>query len=374
MTMKFGFTIPPVGPAGRSDAGNYAALIEDCKLGQELGYDAAWALEHHFTPYYPIPDTLLFLSHVAAHCPGLGLGTCVIVLPWHHPLRIAEQIAMLNLLSSGPLYLGIGRGTARSEFERLGVDMTETRQRFKEAVEIIKLGFTGKPFSYEGEHFQFPETVLRPHLRDPEAINFFGAIGSPASAEVMAELGLSLCHTSNFPDRLTESIIRRWRDRQDELGLPIDDREGFPIHANPVIVTETDEEARELARIYYPKFAQVQIAHYETDADYWKDVPSYETFSKMFANLGKLAQPGEDLEKYLNYQLVGSPETVIRRIEEYRDRLNIQHIICGHFQFEMDDDMRRRSLRMFAERVIPHFRQAPGDQPRAGESRERQSA
>lgn len=356
MSMKFGFTIPPVGPADRSDAGNYAALVEDCKIGHELGYDAAWALEHHFTPYYPTPDTLLFLSHVAAHCPGMGLGTCVIVLPWHHPLRVAEQIAMLNALTDGTLYLGLGRGTARSEFDRLGVDMTETRPRFAEAVQIIRQGLRGEPFSFEGEFYRFPETVLRPYVRDAAAIKLYGAIGSPASAEVMADLGLSLIHTSNFPDRLTESIIRRWRERCQEIGRPIDDREGYPIHANPTIVAETDEEARDLGRYFYPRFARIQMEHYETDADYWKDVPGYEAFSKMFANLGKLAQEGEDLEDYLDHQLVGSPETVIRRIEQLRDRLNIRHIICGHFQFEMEDELRRRSLRLFAERVIPHFR------------------
>ncbi len=355
--MKFGFGTAPVGPSGRSDAENYATLIEDCRLGQELGYDSAWALEHHFTPYFPTPDTLLFLSHLAAHCPGLGLGTCVIVLPWHHPLRIVEQIAMLNVLSSGPLYLGLGRGTARYEFDRLGPDMTETRGRFKEAVEIVQLGLSGKPFAYEGEFYRFPETRVRPDPRDVNDIHFFGAIGSPPSAEIMADLGLSLCHTSNFPDRLTESIIRRWKERQEETGRFIDASEGFPIHANPAIVADTDEEARDLARKYYPKFAQVQIDHYETNDDYWKDIPSYEAFSKMFANLGKLAHLGEDLEKYLNFQLVGTAETVIRRIEVLRDRLNVGHIICGHFSYEMSDEERRRSLRLFAERVIPHFRE-----------------
>ena len=170
MTMKFGFTIPPVGTHGRSDADNYDAVIADCRLGQELGYDSAWALEHHFSPYFPTPDTMLYLAHIAARCPGLGLGTCVIVLPWHHPLRVAEQIAMLNILSQGTLYLGLGRGTARYEFDRLGVDMTQTRTQFTEAIEIIRLGLSGEPFTYEGEIYQIPETIIRPRLRDRSAI------------------------------------------------------------------------------------------------------------------------------------------------------------------------------------------------------------
>jgi alkanesulfonate monooxygenase SsuD/methylene tetrahydromethanopterin reductase-like flavin-dependent oxidoreductase (luciferase family) len=353
--MKFGFTAPPVGPADRSDAENYAKVIADCRLGHELGYDAVWALEHHFTPYFPTPDPMLFLSHIAAHCPGLGLGTCVIVLPWHHPLRISEQIAMLNLLSEGTLYLGLGRGSARYEYDRLGVDMTETRDRFREIVEIIQHSLAGKPFSYEGRYFSFPETQVRPHLRDRKAIKLYGAIGSPESAEIMAELGLSLIHTSNFPDHVTAATIGRWRECA--AGQPI--AQGvpdFPIHGHPTIVADTDEEAIELARHYYPHFIRVQMQHYETAADYWKDTASFEFHSKMFANLAKLTKPGPDLEKTLKLQLVGSPETVIRRIETLRDELGIGHIITAHFLYEMEDDLRHRSLRMFAERVIPHFR------------------
>ncbi len=262
---------------------------------------------------------------------------------------------MVNVLTEGTLYLGLGRGSARYEYERLGVDMTETRGRFKETVEILQHALAGKPFSYEGQHFRFPETQIRPHLRDPAAVKLYGAIGSPESAEIMADLGLSLIHTSNFPDHHVANIVERWRARA--AGQPI--AEGpldFPIHGHPTIVAETDEEALELARHYYPHFIRVQMAHYETAADYWKDTASYEFHSKMMGNLKKLTQPGPELEKTLKLQLVGSPETVIRRIETMRDNMNIGHVVSAHFLYEMDDDLRHRSLRLFAERVIPHFR------------------
>ena len=98
------------------------------------------------------------------------------------------------------------------------------------------------------------------------------------------------------------------------------------------------------------------MEHYETAADYWKDVPGYEVHSKMFANLQKLSKPGPELEKALALQMVGSPETIIRRIETMRDNMGIGHIISAHFLYEMDDGLRHRSLRLFAENVIPHFR------------------
>jgi alkanesulfonate monooxygenase SsuD/methylene tetrahydromethanopterin reductase-like flavin-dependent oxidoreductase (luciferase family) len=364
--MLFGFSIPPVGPAHRSDAENYARVVEDCRLGQELGYDSAWSLEHHFTPYYPTPDTMLFLAHVAAHCPGLGLGTCVIVLPWAHPLRVTEQIAMLNALTTGTLYIGLGRGTARYEFDRLGVDMTQTREMFREELEIVKLGLYRDSFEYNGKHYKIPHTQIRPRPRDPAAIKLMGAIGSPQSAEIMAELGLPLLHSAQFPDRVTAEVVRRWKERTRSLGKPTENQ-GFALHSNPCIVAESDKEARALAVKHLSLFTRVQMEHYETEADYWKNVPGYEQFSKMFANLKKLSQPGPDLDAHIEQQLVGTPDTVIRRIEEIRDKLDITHFITGHFQYEMDDETRRRSLRLFGEHVIPHFRgkQASGNARRA---------
>jgi luciferase-like monooxygenase len=74
-------------------------------LGAKLGYDAAWVVEHHFSDYYPTPSPLLLLSHIAARCPGFGLGTAVLVTSWHQPLRMAEEIAMLRLLDVGYNYV-----------------------------------------------------------------------------------------------------------------------------------------------------------------------------------------------------------------------------------------------------------------------------
>ncbi len=354
--MKFGFTAAPVGPKGRSDDELYRETLEDCVYGQELGFDSAWALEHHFTPYFPSPDLMVYLAHIAARCPGLGLGTCVIVLPWHHPLRLAEQIAMLSLLSQGDLYLGMGRGTARYEFDRFGIDMAHTREIFKEELEIIQLALKGETFSYQGRHFQIPETRIRP-FANPERVKIFGAIGSPASAETMAELGLPVMHTSNFPDDKAAGFVAQWQAR-----IGAGERETrefeFPILLNPTIVAPTDAEAREMAHAYYPHFARVQMNHYETKDDYWKDIPGYEVHSRFFANLGRMVDDFEFRDKFLNLQLVGAPETVIRRIEVLRDKLKVGHVVSAHALYEMDQPLRRRSMKLFAEEVIPHFRKA----------------
>ena len=136
--IRFGFQAAAAGEGVHSDQTLYKDMLDDCTLGASLGYDAAWLLEHHFSDYYPTPSPLLAMAYIAATCPDLSLGTSVLVLPWYHPLRLAEEIAMLNSLTRGTLHLGIGRGTARMEYDAYNVDMNEARARFAEVFRIVE--------------------------------------------------------------------------------------------------------------------------------------------------------------------------------------------------------------------------------------------
>jgi alkanesulfonate monooxygenase SsuD/methylene tetrahydromethanopterin reductase-like flavin-dependent oxidoreductase (luciferase family) len=128
---------------------------------------------------------------------------------------------------------------------------------------------------------------------------------------------------------------------------------------NPTIVAPTSKEARELAHEYYPNFAQVQMEHYESKDDYWKNVRGYEAHSRFFANLGRLVGDADFRDRFFDNKLIGTPEQVIRRIEALRDQLKIGHVITVHTQYEMEQSLRRRSMQMFAEQVLPHFRPLP---------------
>ena len=99
--LHFAYQIGAVGAAGMDDRTLYREAIADARLLQEKGFDSAWMVEHHFSDYYPQPNPFLFLSHIAAACPGLGLGTSVMVLPWYDPIRFAEDLAMLVNLTEG---------------------------------------------------------------------------------------------------------------------------------------------------------------------------------------------------------------------------------------------------------------------------------
>jgi alkanesulfonate monooxygenase SsuD/methylene tetrahydromethanopterin reductase-like flavin-dependent oxidoreductase (luciferase family) len=353
-TMKdisFGFQAAAADVAGVPDDELYRDMFADCALGHKLGYDAAWLLEHHFSDYYPTPSPLLLMAYIAAKFPKLSLGTSVLVLPWYHPLRLAEEIAMLNGLTQGTLHLGIGRGTAKTEYDAYNVDMNEGRARFAEVFKIVEQGLTGEPFTYCGRFWNIERPIrIRPNLVD-KPVRFYGAIGSPASAEVMGDLGIPPICLSTFPDGLLTKILQRWRDRAGAKA------EGaiLPISVK-MFITDTDEEARELGRRYYRPYFALQADHYEADANPWVDIPEYTDFSRMFANLRKLADPAE-LGPFLDSNLIGSPETICRRIDSLA-ALGFNYFMVSCATPGTPLSVRQRMMTRFAEQVCPRYSSA----------------
>ena len=114
-------------------------------LAADLGFDCLWSAEHHFNDYSFVPDNLHLMTYLTARHPGIDVGTAAVILPWHDPLRVAENAAVLDMLSKGRLRLGMGRGLARREFAAFRLSMDESRGRFDEAapmiVEALRTGF-----------------------------------------------------------------------------------------------------------------------------------------------------------------------------------------------------------------------------------------
>ena len=348
--IRFGFAAAPVGVKGTGDAELYKEAVKTCELGHSLGYEAAWFLEHHFTDYYPCPSPTVLMAHVAAHCPALNLGTMVLVAPWHHPLRLAGELAMLSNLTQGELHIGLGRGTAPLEYDAFDLDMEEARTRFREVFEIVELALKGDRFTYEGKFVSVPREIqLRPRV-DRSRISFYGAIGSPQSAEIMAGLGLPPLSIANFPLRLQRDIMNKWTERAAEQGVKTETRKPLSISC---FVDETDEKARSLAKKYLPEFYQLQAEHYEVDRDAWRGISCYEQFSKMFANLKKLSQP-ESMDAWLDLQFIGSPETIIERLEEYSD-IGFNTFIANTSTPRVPLEVQREHLRRFASEIGVRF-------------------
>ena len=115
----------------------YANDLSLVDLVEPLGYESIWSVEHHFTDYTMCPDVYQFLSYCAGRTKTAQLGSMVLVLPWHDPLRAAEEVAMLDNISGGRVILGIGRGAGKVEFDGFRLDMGESRERFVEAAQAV---------------------------------------------------------------------------------------------------------------------------------------------------------------------------------------------------------------------------------------------
>lgn len=194
----------------------------------------------------------------------------------------------------------------------------ETRDRYFEAVEIIRLALTGEPCFYQGTHYKIPETTIRPRPADASRTHLSGAITSADSAKIMARLKLPLIQALFFPDEKAREVIGLWKTVAETAGLDTSTVD-MPFMGMPTVVAKSDDEAREIARKFYPVFARVQAQHYETAKDPWKDLKSFESHSKTFANMARLMETGPHFERFLDLQLVGSPETVIRRLETLQE-------------------------------------------------------
>jgi alkanesulfonate monooxygenase SsuD/methylene tetrahydromethanopterin reductase-like flavin-dependent oxidoreductase (luciferase family) len=255
---------------------------------------------------------------------------------------------MLNSMTRGTLHLGIGRGTARMEYDAYNVDMNEARARFAECYRIVEKGLAGERFTHDGQFWKIAQPIrIRP---EPVAkkVRFYGAIGSPASAEVMGDLGVAPICLSTFPDKLLARILERWRAR---AGAAAHDAI-LPISVK-LFIADTDEEARALGRRHYPPYFDLQCTHYESDVNPWADIPEYQDFSRMFANLRKLTDPAE-LGPFMDSNLVGSPETICRRIDQLA-ALGFNYFMVSCATPGTPIGLRQRMMTRFAEEVCPRY-------------------
>jgi alkanesulfonate monooxygenase SsuD/methylene tetrahydromethanopterin reductase-like flavin-dependent oxidoreductase (luciferase family) len=348
--VDFGFLAAPADAPGVSDADLYAGLAESCALHRELGFRTAWLIEHHFSDYYPCPAPTVYMANLAARFPDLALGTCVLVTPWYEPLRLAGELAMLSNLTEQKLYVGLGRGTAKYEYDAFGIDMTEARGRFVEAWRVLELAMSGETFTFEGTYLSVPTPVRIRPTPVRERIDFFGAIGSVSSTGIMAELGLAPMCTSF--GTLTPDLLPAWEERAAEVGTAERAASLRPLLVN-TIVADTDEEAIAEAREFMPRFMQAQVEHYGAHRVDIGSVRGYEAWLATFERWKQLCDPAS-IPAWSEAQLIGSPETVSGRVQALADA-GFNHIILHTATPGAPREAQHRWSERFAREVAPRF-------------------
>src|SRR5947208_10070265 len=174
----------------RSDIDVYRNELRLAAEAEPLGYESVWGVEHHFTDYTMCPDVLQVLSYVAGRTQKAQLGSMVVVLPWHDPMRVAEEVSMLDNISDGRLILGLGRGAGKVEFDGFRMPMEESRQRFVESAEMLLQGLENGYCEYDGTFVKQPRAAIRPAPFKSFRGRTYAAADSPDSLPNSARLGL----------------------------------------------------------------------------------------------------------------------------------------------------------------------------------------
>jgi alkanesulfonate monooxygenase SsuD/methylene tetrahydromethanopterin reductase-like flavin-dependent oxidoreductase (luciferase family) len=329
-------------------------------LAEPLGFDSIWTTEHHFTRYQMCPDVMQFLTYMAGRTEKVQLGSMVAVLPWHSPLRLAEQIAMLDNISNGRLILGIGRGTGAIEFDGFRVDMVEARQRFKESAEAILQALESGYMEYDGQYVKQPRVELRPAPFHSFRERAYSATISPESAEIMAKMGTGMLIVPQKPWDLVSEDCRNYRETY---------RAAFGGEAPPPVcggwtfVHEDASEAEALARRYLGAYWASVVAHYEFDQPHLKNTPGYEFHGQMYDRLSRPGGMEKMTDFYIDLCPWGTPEQVLNKIKSFCGMTGTESYV-GVFRYGgMTRDEGVRNMQLFAESVLPELRRLPSTPP-----------
>jgi alkanesulfonate monooxygenase SsuD/methylene tetrahydromethanopterin reductase-like flavin-dependent oxidoreductase (luciferase family) len=328
--------------------------LEQMVWTEELGFDSVWLTEHHFIDYGLSVDPATLACAVASRTQRIRIGLAAAILPFHEPLRLAEQMALVDIISKGRLDMGVGRGNRPAEFRGYRVPQHENRERFEEVLEILTRAWTQETFSFEGQYYNIPDVRVIPKpVQRPLPI--YQVCVSKESIENTALRGWPMLNSVLYGplDKLPENR-EIYMAALDKAGRPeaekrwLLDRWGVSRH---IYVADTDqqalEETKEAEMWYQESLRKFQIPDRIEDAH-----PSLQPgFRAQAERLAKVNWA--DLVR--ETVAFGSPDTVARKLETMRD-MGIGQILCWMNFGGLPQDKIRRSMELFAREVMPRFR------------------
>ena len=350
--MKVGIALNMLTKDGRSDASVFAEHMALGDLAEPLGFDSLFSLEHHFTGYAMSPSPTQLLSYYAGRTHRIQLGTAVIVLPWHDPIRVAEEIALLDVLCGGRCLFGFGRGAASVEYAGFRIPMEEARPRFVEAAQIVVKALTHETFDWDGEFFKIPRTAIRPRpISHPER-RFYASSVSPESAEIMAKLGFGLLVIMQNEWPTAAADIHRYR----ELAASVGHAPRPPIILTNVSVADSREEAHERAVKYLSRKWDSIDTHYHFSDGHLASVKGYEFYGKMAKTYSKMKDESyrqKATEFYVKIQVTGTPDDCLQQLAELHRLTGLDHLVTEFAFGGMPHEEAELNMRLFADRVMP---------------------
>ena len=334
--------------SGRGYAETYDERLRVIRAAEEAGFYAYYLAEHHGTSLSTTPSPSLFLSAVAQHTSRLRMGALTWVISAYNPLRLLEELCMLDQMSHGRIDIGLGSGSSPHEVARHGLTHEESRARFGEVVELLRMGFTTGELNFQGKYYQYQglKTRFRPFQKPYPPLWY--PTSKPESVPRIAAQGfsivMSLMHSPSF-EALRDCLhsyrreFAKHRDDPNRLNAHVSEPDvAFTTHVH---LAATDAKAREQAGAAYVQFHKNFTRRYV-------DIGQGDKYAHR-ADFGKLVAEGK--------LLCGSPDTVRTALLRMVKDAGANHFI-GAFTFgSLSAEHMTRSLQLFAREVMPAFDQ-----------------
>ena len=320
------------------------------ELVEPLGFDSIWTTEHYGSAYSMQPNPMQWLAYWAGRTERVDLGSAVVVAPWWNPVRLAHELAMLDILLKGrKLHLGLGRGVSEHEYLSLGIPRERSRDYFYEVLDVLRLADSEERFSYDGEIFKIPPTSIRPQPRHKGHLleGARAAFTTKKSAELAAEAGLGQLFVAGEPlDDMTVQV-GQFNAIRAEKGLPPDQ----PTALLWMYCAETEEEIEEGYGYFESQLLDAKNHYFDWNSTGFEGVPGYEEYAAKSAN--NVDFGAANVWDQRNTQPIGTPAQVIEKIKQIQEAVSLEYLVIHVFYGAMPREKAEKSLRLFAKEVLP---------------------
>ncbi|MCS6927401.1 MAG: LLM class flavin-dependent oxidoreductase [Candidatus Binatia bacterium] len=329
----------------------YRKHLDLAEEAEDLGYDTIWLTEHHFVEDGYSPSLLPIAAAIAARTKKIRIGTFVLLLPLHNPLRVAEDAATVDIISNGRLDLGLGQGYRVDEFIGFNIPRKERGARLEEGTEVIRRAWTETRWSFEGKFYKFTNITLVPNVVQQPHPPIWLAARGPKSIARAARLGYHLMGTGGVDQQqMYDAALREYGRRPEEYCI---------AQFRAVFVASKREKAWD--------DAEAGVHHMLTCYGRWfteaHDLPGDTAYGIDIPPVGQLRH-SNTAQLFGEPLIIGTPDDAIRLIEDYQQRTRLTHLVMAMPLPGVDPKKIAKSMKLFAEEVIPYFRKKARSQKR----------
>ena len=367
----------------------YKETLEQCELADQVGFDNLWFVEHHFLTGFsgsPCQDAMFGALSRMTRRIRIGFGVCV--LPYHHPVQVAERVAMVDQLTDGRVEFGTGRSNAYEQLG-LGIDPRETRSRWNESIRMLPKIWQSDEFSWEGEHWNVPARRVLPKPFQKPHPRMYLACTQTESFKLAGEMGLGVLSSASYATSILTEHVKAYREAVkncNPVGAFVNNFWGNNVHS---YCGEDNQEARELAAESMKTFfgpdkpyIQGRINAYEELLEAWGGVPDH-----LQADFGRWLRQSDDAHKAQAAQagisldsgpgaaraavaqldantladrgviIAGDPQSCIQAVKMYED-IGVDQVMLIMQTETIPHQKVMGSIELFGKRVIPAFSQA----------------